>query len=248
MPANTSVSRLDHVRTFYQTLASLEEKLGGSRSLGQAYTSRDWPRRGVYFFFENGEERTTSGSGLRVVRVGTHGLAAGSHSTLWGRLHQHRGNIGGRHAGGGNHRGSVFRLHVGTALIRRDGWQVPSLDQWMSPEGLSGTAQFDEDRLERAVSIHIRSMPFLWLAVEDDPGPNSLRGYVERNAIALLSNCLHPSDPIDPPCGGWLGLSAYSDDIKCSGLWNVRQVRDQYDPAFLTELQRLVAACGALHS
>ena len=42
--------------------------------------------------------------------------------------------------------------------------------------------------LERAVSKVIRAMPFLWLAVDDEPGPQSQRGYIERNAIALLSN------------------------------------------------------------
>ena len=31
-----------------------------------------WPQRGVYFFMEDGEERSDSGSGLRIVRVGTH--------------------------------------------------------------------------------------------------------------------------------------------------------------------------------
>jgi hypothetical protein len=63
MQNNTATSRLDNVRKFYQILTRLEVKLGGSRKLGHAYESRDWPRRGVYFFFEVGEMRTTSGSG-----------------------------------------------------------------------------------------------------------------------------------------------------------------------------------------
>jgi hypothetical protein len=37
---------------------------------------------------------------------------------LWGRLSQHRGYIKG---GGGNHRGSIFRLIVGASLIERNG-------------------------------------------------------------------------------------------------------------------------------
>jgi len=55
---------------------------------------------------------TGTSDGNRVVRVGTHGLKTGSTSTLWGRVHQHRDT----REGGGNHRGSVFRLHVGQAL------------------------------------------------------------------------------------------------------------------------------------
>jgi len=40
-------------------------------------------------------------------------------------------------------------------------------------------------------------MPFLWLAIEDTAGPDSLRCYIERNSLALLSNYEKP--PIDPP-------------------------------------------------
>ena len=32
------------------------------------------------------------------------------------------------------------------------------------------------------------AMPFLWLAIDDGPGAESLRGHIERNAIALLSS------------------------------------------------------------
>jgi hypothetical protein len=67
----------------------------------------------VYFFFEDGEVRADGG--LRLVRVGTHALTATSKATLWGRLRQNRGQVGGRSPGGGNHRGSVFRRHVGAA-------------------------------------------------------------------------------------------------------------------------------------
>jgi hypothetical protein len=40
-------------------------------------------------------------------------------------------------------------------------------------------------------------MPFLWIAIDDEPGAKSLRGYVERNAIALLSN--FEKEPLDAP-------------------------------------------------
>jgi hypothetical protein len=49
-----------------------------------------------------------------IVRVGTHALETGSQTTLWKRLSQHRGQA---RSGSGNHRGSIFRLIVGTALI-----------------------------------------------------------------------------------------------------------------------------------
>jgi len=42
-------------------------------------------------------------------------------------------------------------------------------------------------------------MPFLWLEIDDAPSAGSMRGFVERNAIALLSNLAKP--PLDPPSG-----------------------------------------------
>ena len=107
--------RLSDVKRFYEFLGILEGTVGGRRCLAECDGRMDWPRRGVYFFFEPGEARSTPGIGPRVVRVGTHGLKAGSKSTVWGRLRQHRGTTAGAHAGGGNHRGSIFRLHMATA-------------------------------------------------------------------------------------------------------------------------------------
>ena len=158
--------RLRHIRRFYRLMAELEKRLGGARRLRKCSGSMDWPRRGVYFFRESGETRKDSGSGPRIVRVGTHALKAGSKSTLWTRLRQHRGTL----AGGGWSGGSVFRKHVGKALVSRDGHR---------PSARS---------LEIEASKVIGAMPFLWLAIEDGPGPDSRRGYIERNAIALLSN------------------------------------------------------------
>lgn len=109
---------------FYSILDILEMRLGGKRLLRQCERRQRWPRRGVYFFFEPGEERSDTGHGSRVVRVGTHALKNGSKTTLWNRLSQHREATGSR---GGNHRGSIFRLLVGAALKNRDRLQSASL-------------------------------------------------------------------------------------------------------------------------
>jgi hypothetical protein len=101
----------------YAMVDTISDRVGGLRRLSDCSGRMVWPAQGVYFFFEDGELRSDSGTGLRVVRVGTHGLREGSTTTLWRRLAQHRGT---RRNGGGNHRGSVFRLHLGTALAGRD--------------------------------------------------------------------------------------------------------------------------------
>jgi hypothetical protein len=95
-------------------------------------------------------------------------------------------------SGGGNHRGSIFRLIVGTALMADDGHQFPT---WGKGSTASAAIRTGETGLECEVSKVIGAMPFVWLAVDDDPGKDSLRGYIERNSIALLSNYRKPQSP-----------------------------------------------------
>ncbi len=192
-----------------------------------------WPKRGVYFFMEPGETRSHSGRGSRIVRVGTHALKAGSGTTLWRRLYQHKGVA---RSGGGNHRGSIFRLIVGTALIERDAIDCDSWDDRHS--SAPREVRERELPLERAVSQVIGDMSFLWLSVDDEPGPQSLRGFIERNAIALLSN--YGKSPIDPPSDSWLGSHCTREKVRTSGLWNSNHVDESYDPAFLDSLASLL--------
>lgn len=228
--------RAGSVDEFYRLLAVLGDRCGGPRLLSESTARSGWPRRGVYFFFEPGELRA-DGSGLRVVRVGTHGLRP-SKSTLWGRLAQHKGTMGGRRAGGGNHRGSVFRLHVGQALLARGSFPEPIADTWSRGGSAPARVLESELVLERAVTSHIGAMPVLWLDVDDEPGPASDRGVIEAGAIALLSNLGRP--PVDPPSAGWLGLSSSNPLISDSGLWNVRHVADQASDGFLPLLEEYI--------
>ncbi len=85
-------------------------------------------------------------------------------------------------------------------------------------------------------------MPFLWLGIEDEAGPDSLRGYVERNAISLLSN--FGNSPLDPPSQGWLGHFCNRERVRISGLWNSNHVDEGYDPAFLDTLEHLTNRMG----
>ena len=219
---NLHAARLEDVHRFYFILGLLEDKIGGRRFLAECSKASGWPRRGVYFFMEPGEQRSDSGSGLRIVRVGTHSTKrGGSRTTLWNRLSQHRsGRVG----------GSIFRNLIGRALF--------------------GKGVVAARNSESNISEVIRQMPFLWLNVdvpEDVTAGVRLRKYVERNAIALLSS--FGKDAIDPPSGNWLGN--YCTDAKGnlnkrvirSGLWNQQHVdpkRSRYDPNFLDRFNNLV--------
>jgi hypothetical protein len=224
--------RLSDLRQFYSILDELEASLGGARTLVQCSGRLSWPRRGVYFFRESGENRSDTGNGPRVVRVGTHALKQGSGTKLWGRLSQHRGQT---KSGGGNHRASIFRSIIGAALIARDGHQFPTWDDDDTAE-----IRAAETPLECGVTKVIGVMPFLWLAIDDEPSAASLRGYIERNSIALLSNYGKP--PLDAASNRWLGRHCDRERVRESGLWNSKHVDEQYDPKFLGSLAQLVAA------
>ena len=227
-----SEQRQHHLARFYDLLVRLEGKLGGARRLSECSGRMGWPKQGVYFFCETGEVRTDTGDGPRIVRVGTHSLKAGAKATLWNRLSQHRGNA---NRSGGNHRGSVFRLITGAALIEKNGYNYPT---WGRGNSAHKEVREGERTLEQKVSTIIGNMPFLWLAVEDEPGPDSRRGYIERNAIALLSN--YGKEPVDPPSPGWLGHYSDRERVRLSNLWNSNHVDEPYDAGFLDTFECLV--------
>jgi hypothetical protein len=227
------MDRLGHLKRFYDILSVLSEGCGGARLLSKCSGTLPWPARGVYFFMEQGELRSDSGAGPRVVRVGTHALKPGSRTTLWHRLSQHRGT---NRSGGGNHRGSIFRLLVGAAIIKKDGLACTTWDNGSSTT--SPEVRANELAMECAVSRTIGAMQFLWFVVDDAPGRNSARGYIERNAIALLSN--YGKEPLDRPSEQWLGHCCNRSLVRESGLWNNRHVDEDYDPAFLDHLEAFV--------
>ncbi len=235
------MNRLADLVSFYALIDLLSDRLGGRMRFSDL-KGRSWPGRGVYFFFDDNEQRRDSGEGPRIVRVGTHALKAGSRSTLRGRLSQHRGD----RSGGGNHRGSIFRLLVGQALLTRGEATIcPSWGVKSDPGKASDVMNVEKSSLlsaerpvEQAVSNYLSRLTFMRLGVEDEPGPGSLRGLIERNAIALLSNFGRPA--LDPPSINWLGLSSDRPLVARSGLWNQRHITEAHSPDFLRVLAGLV--------
>lgn len=226
-------NRRKDLQRLYDLLERLKSRTG-FRRLETARVQDGWPEQGVYFFFEEGETREDSKS-LRVVRVGTHAINGSASTTLWNRLSQHQGTIGGVNPGGGNHRGSVFRDHVGRALIARGDLTCPT---WTHAHATPEEREAERPA-ECRVSEHIRPMPFLWLSVPGAPGPGCPRSYIERNSIALLSN-KGEEKKMDPPSEKWLGNHSPHPAIRGSGLWNVNHVDEDYDPSFLDTFERLV--------
>ena len=214
---------LDH---FYAALRCLAAQPHQGLQLGECNGRMSWPDRGVYFFVEPGEFRQGAEE-LRVVRVGTHAVSIGSRSTLWGRLRAHRGASD----GSGNHRGSVFRRHIGVALLEHGDHR--KVTTWGVGSSAPRPVRIREAALELAVTAYLAKTRVFWVDVPDAPGRDSMRSFIERNAIALLSNMLNP---LDQPSKEWLGRWSDREEIRKSGLWNVDFVRNVHDPGFLRVL------------
>jgi Family of unknown function (DUF6884) len=219
-------------RRFYQLLARLSEQQGFPR-LGDCSGQMPWPERGVYFFFEDEERRRIDSWQKRVVRIGTHAVSKGSKSRLWTRLRTHLGTSD----SSGNHRSSVFRLHVGAALIQRSGNGKMKLPYWGYGQTASEQVRKSEQCLERQVSAFISQLTLVWIAVGDPAGPGSDRAYLERNAIGLLTSS---TIPLDYPTSHWLGKDSPRDAIRRSGLWNLDYIGCGYDRRFLDVLETYV--------
>lgn len=219
--------------TFYGLLAELESRSGGRRLLGECHGRMNWPERGVYVFFEPGETRDCDPSTPRVVRVGTHALTSKSRTTLWNRVSQHRGTV---RPYGGHHRGSIFRLLLGDAMMTRD--PVLKIESWGQMSSAPREIREAERHHEALVSQYIGAMTLLFVSVPDASGPQSARGIIERNAIALLSH--YRGAPENQPSANWLGHFSGRERVRRSGLWNNNHVDETYDPAFLGVFETLV--------
>lgn len=224
--------RLQHLNQFYDLIDNLTQDNGGLYYLSECHGRLEWPKRGVYFFFEDGETRSDNDNNRRIVRVGTHALKLGSKTTLWNRLSQHKGQ---NNTGGGNHRGSIFRLIVGNSIKTN---RKIVCSTWGKGSSAPAEIRHQELSLEIEVSDTIRKMPFIVLNIGDEANANSQRGYIERNAIALLSN--HNREAIDPASNNWLGHSCDRDRVRSSGLWNQNHVNEEYDPFFLEVMADLI--------
>jgi hypothetical protein len=199
----------------------------GGRRIEATNGRQTWPSRGVYFILAPNNSGA-SGQMPRIIRVGTHAVSEGSKTTLWDRVSTHRGTSG----GGGSHRSSIFRLHVGRAWARyaaAEAWP----DSWAKGQSAPLEVRQCEEQLERQVSRLIGAMQVLWLNVDDAPSPQSERAYLERNAIGLLSRLGLLNSRVE---ADWLGHFSSDWRIASSGLWNLNHVFRRPDPDFIERL------------
>jgi len=147
-------------------------------------------RNGIYVFYENEESYEHDGRRyLRIVRIGTHRKQDGFHKRI--QLHYR-----------GNKNSSVFRKHIGTALIPGND---PRRNAWAK----------ERDRLpdiEGKVTEALESS-FSFRALKVDEWDE--RKDFEERLIATLSH-----SPYCTPTEHWLGHRALNNNVRSSGLWN----------------------------
>ncbi|WP_236044569.1 hypothetical protein [Haloarcula salinisoli] len=242
---STAAAPSSPVEQLLEALDDLRDQIGGPYYLDDVDGRLEWPDRGVYFFFSPASNlRSAPAQDWRLSRIGTVGVSQGSSNTLWNRLRQHRGNVRGKYAGGGNHRGSIFRLHVGRALIEKHGWheQYPHWGE-QNPDAATTAVREQEHDIEQRVSEYIRELPFLWVDVPGDPGPECDRAEIEANTIAMVSHYRRSAGPSDLD---WLGYHSPKSEVYQSGLWNVRHVSELYNPTVVDRLSEYVSSTNAL--
>lgn len=214
--------RDDFLHQLYQSLSVLKEKQNGYHYLVNQIPAHTIVS-GVYFFFDNNILREDTLT-LKVMRVGKSQI-------LRKRFKYHKGNLGN---GGGAHRNSVFRQHIGKAFILRDHLQA-LYPKW----GIGKGAQPGEYQLEVAISSYIRQLPYLFLHV-----PNLYEiELIETRSIELLSNS-NPLLQTDVPNVDWLGYNLVGE-IANSNLWNIDYVNN-YQPGIFQRYEQFIGVLNNL--
>lgn len=229
---NRFLDRIEAVCSMYKIFEDVVET-ASLPSLRDAL-QRPIPAQGVYFFFDPDERSRFSSTIPRLVRIGTHGVSAGSKATLRDRLRAHLGTGDGF----GNHRSSVFRLHIGEALIRRLNLRS-KYPHWGKGQNADQNVREQEKPLEQMVSEYVSKLKVISVEVIDKSTKLSARSTIERLSIALFTEDFLP---VEEASGDWLGAYSQHEVIATSGLWNIREAGTKADPKVLDLIRNRIDA------
>ncbi|KUG03474.1 hypothetical protein ASZ90_019110 [hydrocarbon metagenome] len=215
----------------YRILDWYEHREGNRIYIGEI-SRKTLPAKGWCFFYEKGECRQKT-SEPRIVRVESYS-EQDEKISIYNQLLTHRGNIAGVYSGGGNHRRSFLRKHIGTAIMNK---LARSCTTWEEDQ-VNASTRKTEHWLESLVSEVTGSMEVLVVPIDNNRDMGRIAKYIEKNAIALLSN--FNKDPVDSPSSDWLGSRCSNPLVRGSGVWNSNGVMYQYDQHFLEVFKRIV--------
>lgn len=173
------------------------------------------PKNGIYFWYEEGEIRVSGGE--RITRVGTHKQPNRLHE----RIKEHYGL---------NREGSVFRKHLGGALMRRNRELESEIEEWYKARRSPRFKDSKFLKYEAYVTNEAKRGAYRALKVNDA----DTRLKLEERLIALFSKCNHCL-----PSKEWLGNHAYREEIRSSGLWNVQHT-NSFNKFIQSDLPQLI--------
>jgi len=204
------MNREEICETVHKELDRLKSKSGKPKY--------DVAQNGIYFWYEKGEIR--QGDGQRVARVGAHEKP----NRLHARIKEHYGP---------NREGSVFRKHLGGAIMGRKREPESEIKEWYNARK---SPRFNDQRFrnyEAQVPSQVKLGNYRVLKIDDQ----NERMQMEEKLIALFSHCKHCR-----PSETWLGNNAYRKEIRDSGLWNVDHVcsLNEFTQSDLSRLKQLV--------
>ncbi len=150
------------------------------------------PLNGIYLFYEKGEKINGK---PRIVRVGINT----EDGNFKKRIHSHYK---------GSHKNSVFRKHVGYAILGQEGVNDKIRNEWYNEKGKFKDMEHNVDRYFNG--------SFTYKTIEI--AQKNLRSQIEQQWIQLLS--FHPKNK---PSKTWLGKYG-KEPISSSGLWNINHV------------------------
>jgi len=188
------------------------------------FDTAELPMNGIYFFYEEGELCDHTGLKPRIVRVGTH--RDGNFRT---RISEHflpdERKMKFTADQPAPHDRSIFRKHVGRALLNKAG------DPYLSVWELEFTTRKARDaarhlrnvqkevEIEREVTQILRqTFCFRFIEIPEQANRMGAQG-LESAIIATVARC--------QVCAGspkWLGIYAPNSKIRESGLWNIQHL------------------------
>ncbi|NMX22102.1 hypothetical protein C5S30_06680 [ANME-1 cluster archaeon GoMg4] len=187
-------SLTDKCRIIHENLESLPEYDHNTSPF-------ELPTNGIYFFYEDGEFCTHENEReKRIVRVDTHRVDG-----------NFRNRINSHYRGTKN--SSVFRKHLGGALMRRKDPNDRRLKQWLKQD--ASTFQEIEMEVTKKLKEHFS---FRCIPVED----KEERLRLEEELIATVAKCAKCK-----PTENWLGNFAADELVRKSGLWNHQHVTSE---------------------
>lgn len=203
----------------------LTERLARCPLISYPFNEDDLPKNGIYFFYEAGEFSQHGDHLQRIVRIGTH-----NDGNFRKRIANHYlSKYENKKMSFDRNKptpkdDSVFRKHIGYALLKSDSYINIWKEDLKKPEKREKVAHLrdleKELEIEKQITCLMRNR-FTFRFVEDEQWENQVKRYdIEKHLIGSVAQCR-----LCAPSKNWLGKHHPDDQVRNAGLWQVHHLR-----------------------